>query len=503
MTEQEKFKAVLERNQELEEMVAVRQETQGFASSNAVPIVISNQAPQKPEERKRPKWETLREEYMDKTQGVFDETTRQRLERATKSKDEDALELLLLELKSGPSVPTSFVSTEFTAGIHFRRLSFIHLAFTLFFVVVYQAFSMGPTLYVLTPSQCRPYLPQSSTYGISFPWVFWIPGPDPDQTHLGLAAYHVVDWAAVQWDGAVGAAWQTWSQAYSESWIQHTISSVFSYAHVVKHIGWYWLSPDAVLMDTCVPVIENRVKWVLMLTACSFLLSVYRVWSVTHVKLQKIMAKHHFHLVPLDPVDLAVWQVNNRHPSLRYGRTLEASEPRRVEHWIQFHVPRSRGFGYFTGISTLIVDWFSAFWLSAEGVGPGFQEADDFWCPVPANTVRGLKNSYHRFSTARGCPREAREIFGTFIGPNLDGKIVDNMKFDAFTRQASIIGCDSFEKMAKNVELAVKTANWSAENWRASDPASAMVLMNLTAYRWLAVVHDAHPKVREDIKWSF
>lgn len=504
MNDQERVKALIERNEELQESLNEKQETQGFASSSVPSIVIQNSAPvPKAEEKKTPKWQQLQQEFDARTGLDLDLETWARYSKAVASKDEEALEMLILELKRSP-MPESFVATEFTAGIHFRRLNFYHLIFTLFAVFMYQAFTATSTVYLLTPSQCRPYLPVSEPFGFNLSYtVFWVPSPDAEQTHFSKLLSSVVDKAASLQDETIGYIWGYARSTYLAYLVDDLICRVTDYASILRFLNWYWFDPDAVLKITCQPVIENRVKWVMAWAACSVLLSVYRFYCVTHVKLHKIMIKHHFDLEKLDPVDLVAWQVNNRHPSLRFGRTLEASEPRRIRHKIHFFVTRTRSFGYFVSISTFIVDALTSFWLSIEGQGRGFQEADDFWVHVPATAVRGLKNTYHRHTTETGIPSEVRESFGSAVGPNLDGRVIDFTKFNSFSRQASVIGCDGFEKMAKNAELAVKTANAYAENWRASEPNSAMVLMSLIAYQWLAVVHEANPRIRDDIKWSF
>lgn len=493
--DEESFKALVARKNELEETLRLTRE--GLASPS--PEALS---PVSMEEEKTPRWQLLRDDYLTKIDG---REPCSRFEHAVRTKNEDELEMLLLELKrEGSVLPEGFISTEFTAGVHFRRLSMLHLVIFMVCVFAYQALSYSSTLYLLTPSQCRPYLPSTKAFGIQVSTgVLWIPSPDPDETNLAVLWRSTLDSVSSGVEFAVSVAISGMWNAFSDTYVHLAYRQVRSHLENAGFLWWYWMDPEARLQEVCLPVIENRMSWVFAWSLLSAIYSIYRLWSVTHVRLNKIMAKHVFKFEKLSPVDLLAWQVNNRHPSLRYGKTLEVSEPRLVKHKIRFFVTRSRNYGFFVGISTLVVDLLCEFWLRAEGNGPGFQEADDFWTRVPATAIRGTKNAYHRFSGKNGKPREAREIFGSALGPNLDGKVIDFMKFNAFCRQASIVGCDGFEKMSRNVELAVKTSNWSAENWRASDPSSAMVLMSLTAYQWLAVVHDANPKVRDDIKWSF
>lgn len=224
------------------------------------------------------------------------------------------------------------------------------------------------------------------------------------------------------------------------------------------------------------------------------------VWTKFFVG--ELLVKHTFSFNEVSLVDLVCHDINNRHPMFRYGKTLEKAHPMRVQHDVQFFMPALRR----PLASDYIFSWLRdmLIWkILGESTVGCFQEAHQFWRPVDTHAVRGPLNLNHVFSVN---PRDHANQLGMFfnnLGPSLEGCMVDVTRFDAFSSLPNIAASKTWEDMTRNVEIAVKTCNWTAENWRFYESETPMALTNLLAYKWLATLYRARRVLRHDYSWAF
>lgn len=212
------------------------------------------------------------------------------------------------------------------------------------------------------------------------------------------------------------------------------------------------------------------------------------------------LVEHHFDLLP--STRGPEHDVNNRHPIFRYGKTLEAAEPVVVSHRVRLLVNGRSPRSLFWKASHALFDgdsWKKFLHLRRR---EGYQYEEFFWVPVEAHEVRGCKNLDHCLEVRGGKISNLEDVL-MLVGPNIDSAVVDRTRFDALCRIPNIAAAKNWDDMTRNVEVAVRTANWEAENWRAYGPESSINLINLCAYRWLSSLQSTRKVLRNDVRWNF
>ena len=232
-----------------------------------------------------------------------------------------------------------------------------------------------------------------------------------------------------------------------------------------------------------------------------FLLFLWRVGITKAWWFGEFLVKHTFSFERADPVLEIANNVNNRHPMFRFGKTLEVALPKVVRHDVAFHIPALRPRTIYANPFQLLSDWLLWKFLSHDP--RSFQLDHQYWRPVPASTIRGVKNLNHVFSAdPRSHAHELALIFPN-LGPSVEAKLIDSTRFDAFSSLPNIAASKTWDDMCRNVEIAVKTCNWTAENWRVFGPDAPIALTNLLAYRWLSPTFESRRVLRHDHRWAF
>jgi hypothetical protein len=231
------------------------------------------------------------------------------------------------------------------------------------------------------------------------------------------------------------------------------------------------------------------------------LITVYRRGVNRIFEFGEILVRHNFNFLELTDVELLNYNTNHRHPLMRYGKTLEPVLPMRITHTVDFFVPGRRPLSWHPNILAVALDWIT--WKILETQKPIFQMFHEAWTPVKPHALRGIVNAHHTFSKFPNLHTSEMGMFFQNLGPNVNQVIVDCTRYDAFSTLPNISAAKDWEAMARNVEVALKTCNWTAENWRAFGPEMSSALSNLLAYRWLAVTQFARRTYRADVDWAF
>lgn len=239
----------------------------------------------------------------------------------------------------------------------------------------------------------------------------------------------------------------------------------------------------------------------LALSLAAFLVFLWRVGLTKSWWSGEFLVKHTFTLEQADPVLEVANDLNNRHPMFRFGKTLEAAHPKVVKHDVTFHIPAIRPRSFYVNPLQLLSDWLLWKFLSSDP--RSFQLAHQFWRPVPAASVRGVVNIDHTFSPDPRCHSSELPLIFPGLGPSVEAKVIDETRFTAFSSLPNIAASKTWDDMCRNVEIAVKTCNWTAENWRAFGPEAPIALTNLLAYRWLSATFESRRVLRYDHKWAF
>lgn len=242
--------------------------------------------------------------------------------------------------------------------------------------------------------------------------------------------------------------------------------------------------------------------WALIIELGLALLAFFRINLNRAHYVGELLVKHTLTFHEVGIVEAVAHDVNNRHPMFRYGKTLEAAHPMRAQHDLQFYIPVAR-----PGLrGPYLFDWINNFLLwrlfSKKHAGC-IQEAHDFWRPVPTHAIRGVVNISHQFSSDPRNHANELAMFFPNLGPSVEGRVFDVTRFDAFSSLPNIAASKTWDDMCRSVEIAVKTCNWTAENWRFYDSESPVSLTNLLAYRWLSTTYAARRVLRRDSKWAF
>lgn len=194
--------------------------------------------------------------------------------------------------------------------------------------------------------------------------------------------------------------------------------------------------------------------------------------------------------------------INNRHPVFRFGKTLEAAQPAMISHTVNLFVNGKSPAKWYLRWYHALMDGLAWKKFLRLRRPKGFQYEESYWVPVDNNQVYGVKNIQHHLRVRHGRITNLEDVLAP-VGPNLDLAVIDQTRFDAISRIPNIAAAKTWDDMMRNVEVAVRTANWEAENWRAYDPEASMNLTNLCAYRWLSSVQSTRKVLRSDVQWSF
>ncbi len=223
-------------------------------------------------------------------------------------------------------------------------------------------------------------------------------------------------------------------------------------------------------------------------------------FSQPKISMSMFLVEHEFEVLPSP--EGPEHDVNNRHPIFRYGKTLEAAQPALISHTVNLYVngrsPQSWYLRWYHAVMDGLA-WRKFLRIRRQ---KGFQYEESYWVPVKTHEVYGFKNLQHRLHVKNGRIVNLEDVLVP-VGPNLDSVVIDQTRFDAISRIPNIAAAKTWDDMMRNVEVAVRTANWEAENWRAYDPEASMNLTNLCAYRWLSSVQSTRKVLRSDVQWSF
>lgn len=315
--------------------------------------------------------------------------------------------------------------------------------------------------------------------------------------------------------GGIVAINLSWRDAMARTciWVL-LVLFIYYYTGVLSAISWEWYIMYIYARGvyfTCVvdPEWDNwcysnfhRMAFVCVfyVANCMLALSIFRFYRTPKLSMSQFLVEHRFDLLPAPRGP--EHDVNNRHPIFRYGKTLEAAEPVVVSHQVVLYVNGRSPRSLFWKWTQALFDgdsWRKLLHLRRRS---GFQYEEFFWVPVETHEVRGFKNLDHRLKVRGGRITNLEDVLIP-VGPNIDSVTIDRTRFDALCRIPNIAAARTWDDMMRNVEVAVRTANWEAENWRAYDPQSSINLVNLCAYRWLSSLQSTRKVLRNDVQWNF